>query len=371
MVAVFLLRNGWEKVDSSRGGLTFYYKQAAHGEMEILLPNSREIASYHQLLNDAVRMYSEFENQQNELTVQEIQNIDKDLHSFRIINSSDQSAPILLVNKILSSAETMFKDALEYERKHYDYKNKPDEEKEFLSSIDIKDEYLYHCRLRHTWKGSFGLTIETPLLMPSIGLFDDVPDTLGRKVTNRIVRSYGIVSNAVKEHSYSYILDNIENDTGKITLFRSFPGLIEHLRNNKIEISVAFSPLLKIDKSIEEYRKIEINQNTIALLQRALEEISKNEKIETIKLVGFPKILKASRKDLSDDNLFRSRIVTVEGFAEGIGKINLTFDLPLEAYQKAVRAHETLRSVVAVCKIKKHKKRWQVIDLLDFELFSS
>jgi len=363
--SLFLTRSGWKKIQSTNEGVDIYIEPNEIDPLEIYMPN-KNITRYNEIINDAIRTLSfSLNRKENELKNQII-GFDKDNHNYRIKTNDPESVPITIVHEILSATRCMIKEASYLELAKEYHALCPKDRKIRKSPSEESKKYLSSCKFTHTWRGSFGVTVQAPLLMPSIGLSENIPDTLGRKSTKLILNGIKLINAAVKTKSHNYILDNIKQDR-EFLIFNNFPELQENLKSNSIEYSIETSPLIMIDKNKYNESKININNTSLRYIERAIDELKKNDNELTIELVGFPEKIKSEKKYLLN-GLDGDRRVTVKGVSRDIDYASLTMSLSLEDYKKAIKAQEIPRDVKVKCKVKKKNKGWDVVEVYSFEL---
>lgn len=243
-----------------------------------------------------------------------------------------------------------------------------------MSPTDKSNQFLESCRFAHTWQGSFGVTIEAPLQAGSLGLLADIPESLGRKTTNRIARGLKLVDESVHKMSPSYILDNIKTEDD-ILILDHFPKLSESLKQYKVEFFINFSPTIKPDNSLIEFRGA-INQKALEYIDKIVTQIRKPDNEFDIQLVGFPEKIQATREGLLKELTKESGHVTIKGHAKGEGfnesKISLNFPIKeIKEYKKAISAHENFKVLIVKCRVKKRVRGWDVLKLYSFDIYDA
>ena len=139
------------------------------------------------------------------------------------INKNADSIDLTLLEVLISSAKYTFKEAAKIEHSLYLQTLSSFQKSKEKSIKEETDNFVNSCKFAHTWQGSFGVTLETPLSIPSLGMDNNIPEPLGRKASKRILSGMKVISEAVSAGSPDYILDNsAEND---ILIFSSMPQL--------------------------------------------------------------------------------------------------------------------------------------------------
>lgn len=363
----YLLRNGWKKETSNREGIEIFIEPNESKPFEIYLPKTAVENGALSLIEDAVKTLSHSEGRKVNEIVLGVIGIDKDLFNYRLPIDSSESVSVLLMREILDATTHAFKEASYYETKlTYDGLSR-ERKKQEISPRDQSSDFLKECKFAHTWRGSFGVTIEVPLHLPSYGLFVDMPDTLGRKTSKRIMRGFSILDKAVQLSSVDYVLDNIQvkND---ILVLEGMPSLLGVLRNYEIELGIKYSPLISIDSDY--VTNVLINAKKLSILEAAIDKVKYPDEIKDVLVVGFPETISSSKEDLLKDIDDAARRVTVRGVSAQVEEkvLSLKMDLSLEDYKKAIQAQAEVREVRVRCDVKKRYRGWEVINVRSFDL---
>lgn len=365
----YLARLGWKKEESNRSGFNVFIEPHETNPYEIYLPNKKSDDNYYLNLHDAVKALSQIENREMSSVILGIKNVDRDLFNYRITVVTSDSVPIVLINDLLSSTKYALKESARYEHQlYYETLSKKEKEKE-NNPQDKSINFINECKFAHTWKGSFGITIEVPLYLPSLGLFDNVPETFGRKASKRVVRGYGLVSEAVKRDSPDYILDNISSEND-ILIFMHFSELQNTIKRNEIDVDVKMSPVINIDPKIKDVPKITINEQSLYVLEKAVDQIKNPMYAKDIVIVGFPETISSPKEDLLEEVDDAVRRVTVKGISQHLKNytLSLKMTLSLDDYKKAIRAQDEVKNVRVHCDVVKKYRGWEVTKVKKFEL---
>lgn len=369
LIEFYLLKKGWSKSSTNRDSIDIFIEPDVENPFEIILPNRKIVAGYELNLKDAVRILSEIEDRPQEKIIENIKKIDRDFYNFRIKTEESDSVSFDLLNGLLNVNRHIFSKASLQENKLVFDNFEAEQRKKMKRPRDMAKRYIKDCRFTHTWKGSFGITIEAPLYLPTLGLFEDVSETTARKTTKRITDGYYIIDQAVKANSPSFIIDNSEQETD-ILVFEHLPELQTVIRREEIEISVNFSPIIKPDDKYKERTKSHLSARALRIAEEAINQVKYKKQELDIVLIGFPKTIHASKEDLLKDTEGSDRKVTVEGVSREIEYVSLKMDLSLEDYKKAIRAQDEVREVRVKCRVKKKTKGWEVMKVIYFELLS-
>jgi hypothetical protein len=367
-LAFYLERKGWRKSQSNRPAIDIFSEPAGENPLEIPIPNKEVPAGYTALISDAINILATLEERPASLVVRAIKSIDRDLHDYRVLGGNSESIAMPLLHELIGCTRELIHDSNRYlqtveNRDRRNRKKKGSRPSPKLESL----EYVKDCRFAHTWKGSFGITIETPLWLPSIGMFADIPETIGRKTTRRILDGYNILMKSVQAESYSYILETIK-DKHQLLMFEKFLALTDFLKDDSIDVSVELSPSISADESLKNISKAMINQKVLKNIDKAVEHLRNPIEELDIDIVGFPETISATMEGLLHDLTDEQGRVTVKGQSPHIGSCALRMQLAFEDYRKALLAQENVKPVRVKCRVRKQIKGWDVIRVDSFQL---
>jgi hypothetical protein len=373
--ALYLKKLGWISVPSNRNAIDIYIEPATNEPIEILLPN-REISDSKEIIDSAVNVLSSYLDKSKETVEKYISGIDKDFHNYRIKDPHNSprtiidSAPVTLVQSLVSATRFMLQDASKFHAKNDYQKLSQEEKKNHQSPKEVSKDFLGKCRFLHTWIGSFGITIETPLQIPSLGLFDNtqIPESLGRKTTKSVLKGFNLVNAALEKKSVDYLFDSIGDSKKEFLILSHFNDLLDSIKNYNIEYSVATSPIIKLNNDILPTSGINIDRKSLHYIETAINKLKTSDKIQKISFVGFPEAIRSSKQGLlSEETTKDIRKVTVKGTSKDIGHASLTMSLSIDNYMKALKAQQERKDVQVVCEVKQVLKGWEVIKVHAFD----
>jgi len=347
----YFRRNDWKKIDSQYSGLSIYINPKDEN-IKLLIPKQRT-SDYLLHIKNAVELISEIENKNITQIVNNILSLDRDFHNYRVLTVSQNSIKLSTAEQVLASARKIFELSA---KKEYDKSNFSIKE----NKRDKIASYINSCRFTHTWKGSFGFTVTSPLNAPSLGLFDDTSDTYERMVSKRIFRGFKIINEAVLKNSSDYIVDN--SDIGfDGNMCNKLLVLSEKLENNSVEYSITWGPVVKIQSEFTEPKSIKLDRKSFNLAEKAALKLSeKSEQFET-RFNGFPTSLRSDKEHLISKKEFGERYISVRGSSREIKSATLKMELEINDYLAAVKAHKEGRDVRVFCVVKRKHKGWEVL----------
>jgi len=361
---LYLRNNSWKEFNTQYHGLSIFENPAFEG-VELVLPktfNSQSAFDIEATLN-TLSIISEIEVDQLKLL---IHRFEFDLHNFRFPGERIESVPLDIIEEILTSTRKLIllsaQDTYNTMREFF--------QKEKVNKTDITTSYVKHCNFAHTWKGSFGITIESPVNPKSIGLYAEPMPNFERKVTQKIYKGMEIIKQAQEVKSHSVIVDNV--DVGfSGSMLKELLEIGEHSRySENIEYTTNWAPAIPVEAEYQKLNRVELSSLTFSYLEKAVNELKPDEEeVYQISFIGFPEKLSSTKEQLLDQEFSGSKNVVIRGSSRIMKSIvSLKVPLRYSDYQKAAHAHIQKKDIRIQCKVKRVVRGWEVIDYSKVEI---
>jgi len=359
---IYLDKSGWKVFDTQYKGLILYLNES-FPDLRVVIPLNFDIPDSNQRIDDSINLLALIREEKKEVLINLLSQFNVDLHNYRIPGKDISSVPLYLAEEIISSTRKLIYLSAQAEfEKMKDYFKK-----ENKSKMDVSSDYIQQCKFAHTWKGSFGFTIEAPLNLTSIGIFNDQPANYERKISQKIYDGMKIIKHAEKLNADNYIVDNSEIGFNS-KMLKEVLEIGEHINYNNLEYSTTWSPALPVETIYTEIKSFLLNKSTFQLVEKAVSKLNVDDDEYEIIFYGFPEGLKSTKELLLDKSLEGKRYIYVRGFSENIKEVTLKLDLNLVDYLKAVHAHENHNDVKVKCVVKKKPKGWEVLKVTSFDV---
>jgi hypothetical protein len=218
-------------------------------------------------------------------------------------------------------------------------------------------EYAGRCRFGHTYRGSFGFLIESPVGLNDEPVIDsvaaDVP--FERKVMQRIVRGLLSYNDAVAEEDPSSIA--VTAGGMSANMCDEIVGVLEDTGVSKIDLSVQLSPEWK-SHDVVSGNAFVIEAKYVDLLKDAADRMRKSEPPHEAVVVGRVVRLEAEGdpSDLVSDR--SNRDITISWDSPDYGLARVQVALPPEEYLEAVRAHSAGAVLSVTGTLKRQGRSW-------------
>lgn len=200
--------------------------------------------------------------------------------------------------------------------------------------------YTERCRFGHTFRGSFGFTIESPIVQndePSLSVFDQ-PAPFERRVVQRLARGLHAILLAEKSRNPAIIADGFK-DGFNANMCDALVDLAQET-TERIKFEIAWSPEWTPSPDVQA-SSYAINPSTIEVIREAAVLLRRVDTATVRTIVGKVTRLKSEHNpsDLLDVSSPRE-IVIQWGTAEH-GNLNVKVILEPADYIVAVEAHRS------------------------------
>lgn len=241
-------------------------------------------------------------------------------------------------------------------------------ERSFRRTVKEAKDYADGCRFAHTFKGSFGLAIESPVGLnnQTIMPFAEPELPLGRKIVRRIAVGLQSLKDSYSQDDLGPIISTPEGLNANMC--NELVGIIEGTGISRIDLSFVLSPEWEPDVPAPQPFKIEsryrdILKDAAARLTKADNDadVSIFGRIVNLHNVGDPSDL------MSDD---ADRIIQVNWDSPEHGLIKVSVSLDPASYLAAVEAHKQGRPISIQGRLQRKGRSWALLGAKDIRTVS-
>ena len=231
-------------------------------------------------------------------------------------------------------------------------------ERSFLRTVKEAKEYADGCRFAHTFKGSFGLAIESPVglnnqtLMP----FAEPDLPLGRKIVRRIAVGLQSLKDSYTQNDLGPILSTPEGLNANMC--NELVGIIEGTGIPRIELSFVLSPEWEPEVPSPAPFKIESRYRDI--LKDASTRLAKEDAEAEVVIFGRIVNLRASGNPADLMDSAADRIIQVNWDSPDLGMVKVSISLNPADYLAAVEAHGQGRPITIQGKLRRKGRSWSL-----------
>ncbi|EMO87087.1 hypothetical protein LEP1GSC024_0892 [Leptospira noguchii str. 2001034031] len=356
----FLEGKGWQLknfADSKR--LFFQGPSSDKGNpLQISLPSSDIYVDYYERINDLLNTLSKVYSESVETLLNRIALVAHDLLRMKVVSGLTENNTIPLdiaVNEVKGLKGLFLWGACS------EYTSKP----HFDKALSLAEKHVKNCRFGHTFEGSFGFTISSPLLSDysQLSLFTgEVEPPYERRVMERIVRGLSIMKEAVAEDNASIFVDNFSVGFNA----RMCDALIEmsNEQKNLLSFEVDWSYQINPSPGLSKIKWIEIGAKEIELAKYASDELKKIAPFQEV-IIGKITTLHSVIEPLSDVEIPRSAIIKYK-YEDRV--VDVKLELNKNQYLQAYEAHGAGQIIRVKGDLYRRGSVWKMDNVLSVEI---
>lgn len=228
--------------------------------------------------------------------------------------------------------------------------------------------YANSCRFGHTYRGSFGFTLESPLVPPAENdLFDKAPVPFERKVVMRLIQGMRLAFKAAEEGNISPIVQGVELGLSANGC-EDLATLIEQVSPKGLSFGFTLSPAVPTNMPPERM-EFKVAAEHAQLLQEAARELRREDFQIPVRISG--RVIRLQNESDPTDLSATTGLHEIAVFWESkdLGDLSVSVDLSPEEYLAAVSAHGSGRPVYISGDLAKRGHRWKLLQPKDFRIY--
>lgn len=331
--------------------------------IELVVPNSIRSSEYASQVSRVISAISAVEDRAEQDVARSIREVAFDVVRSRIPDAQvvNDSIRLEMAQSFVSGIRTVLAATANTEIDPQAY---------FLRTKKEASEYANRCRFGHTFRGSFGFTVESPLEPNShdaLPGFEPAPP-FERRVIQRLARGFRSVSAAVTADSVDPIIGSIK--TGfSANVCEQLAALVDGTSPSGVKFDFSFSPEWKgtpTYPSQEEH--FELGRPQVEVIREAAKVLRAH--ITAWRETVFGRVIRlASQADPSDlMDTMGEREVAILWSSEATGDITVRTSLTPMDYLQAVEAHAAGRPVEVSGTLERRGRRWVLFNPIGFQL---
>lgn len=365
-LVMYLEFTGWKPASTSNDRwLVLEGASDIDGEpLEIVLPYDSSAPDLNIYLANAVNLLSAVTEDLPENAVRKIKYYDRDVLNIRDLETGEQdSITLRLAARQVSQLKRLVAFAASSEREPRPH---------FNVALGIGRRMIERYRFGHTFRGSFGFTIESPIVSKPIQLplFPEdeqevVIMPLERRVMERIVRGLLATQKATAERDLQRLVGEYFSGFNA-----NMCDAIVRMSKDKtlpLEYTVLWSPRLEPADDIETPGIIRLTETSYQYLEDASRELRELEP-EYAVIRGMVTDLSSKGDPLGSSDIPRSVAVRWTNRPEGGRPVKVIMSLEKEDYIAAHKAHLDWKTVEVTGIIKRVGNLWRLSDPRDFKV---
>jgi hypothetical protein len=349
----YLRATGWTRIKYQNRRLAVYAKELQEGEPPaiVALPDKPSYSDFSTRMLEAVERLAEVEETTPGDMYQKIQSVGQDSMRLRLNLPSDLALPSLEVTaSFLQGARDLvaYAACMEQEARPY-----------FTQPFHIGKEQALRCQFAHTFQGSFGFTINSPL--PTVGqlYLPRFGSPLERRIVERITRGLLSVQTARETQRSEEISEHFESGLNG-NMCKAVLEMLKELPDTPVEYSVNWSVSLRPAHDVERFTPIILDKEVSYYLRDAAKCLE-----TTLPDPEHDKTIEGRVISLSVENQSERQVTLL---ADGYGKVSFLLDA--EDYATACDAHRDNLVVTVMGTLQRNSKGGELWTLLSSHSFN-
>jgi len=356
----FLRLKGWEAHPHKNQKIELFRpNQEGLPPIEFVIPRSADAADFSRRVVDAATSLATLFHVTPEMVIAQIRDVSKDILNTRFVSEENDQDSIALeratlivegLKKFLTYASTGEISALPF----------------FNKPLPRAIKNVQRCRFGHTFRGSFGFTVESPLL-PMVGsLWPDevVERPYERRVIERIYRGLKSVDTAKQEHSIDALVNNYESGLNA-NMCDALVDMSEG-SSGELSFSVRWSPKIPEEKASD---TVAIDHEAIEYVKAARIQLRRLEEARDVTIEGRVVLLKSDSQPWEDEPEDEHTVV-ISWIDVGGKAVKTRLVLSPENYLTACNAHMQGRAVSVSGRLERRGKYTRLLNPQGFRLGS-
>lgn len=362
----FLEDNSWNRVDHPNTHINVFEGLDQAGERtKLVLPATVDLVDAQSLISNALDLLSvSLDVSVKSLTAFLVQRTTDVLRarSFRLVGHDD-SLPLDIASEWISRMRQLLAASA-----YTEHEPRPSFEK----TGALGAEFAHHCRFGHTFKGSFGLSIESPVFPnPSIPELEaSARQPFERRVFERIARGIKSLRDAIKEDSIDIMLESYTTGLNA-NMCRALSEAYEAVDGRRIEYLFTWSSEIPVAEDISGLNPFTFDGRAYEFAKATALQLEQQDDYEEQLIEGKIYQLKSKEPVNPTFELLQTdRVITVKWSREGSPGKSIRVPLSSEDYQLACDAHRDGQMIQVSGIPQKNGKFWTLHNAHGFRIKS-
>jgi hypothetical protein len=329
----------------------FRLSESGYDDIELIVPKDRRAADFDRRLKGAIETLSQLEERPPDEIVASIRAVGYDIVRSRIPDELVLEDTIYLesARNYINGMKDLLAATATTELRPQPFFGRASKE---------ATEYSEQCRFGHTYRGSFGFTIESPLTpdktasLPGI----DPPLPFERRVVQRLALGIQHVCESVERENVKPLVEGFRDGFGANGCDR-FASLVRSTAYSGMSFGFIFSPEWKLPEILRASLQFTVGPRHVEMARAAADAL-RGESLETRADVTGPVVRLQNEADPSDLSAIMGEGEISILYSSDYGDIHVRVTLSPPDYLKAVEAHRLGRSVRVSGTLVHHGRYW-------------
>jgi hypothetical protein len=321
-------------------------------DIEIILPREKSSPDYLRLVRSALRTLSDLQERETDKIIADIRLVGFDVMRSRIPNAAvvDDTILIEVAKGYINGVRGLLAATATTEMQPDPF---------FLRVRKEASLYADACRFGHTFRGSFGFTVESPVMPnnePALPIVDQNAP-FSRRVMERMVRGVSAVVEAVARDDTTDLEANAKLGFSANSC-EAFADLIENTSPGGLLFDFAFSPEWRASPELVQVKEFHVGHQHVEATRSAAKKM-RLELLARTEFVFGRVVRLASDVDPSDLLIpTGEREIVIQWQSPETGELHVHVTLDAANYLLALEAHREGRPVVAEGTLEKRGRTW-------------
>ncbi|MEN8134004.1 MAG: hypothetical protein ABFS18_00520 [Thermodesulfobacteriota bacterium] len=324
----FLKSKDWKEIVHRNRKLSVFHgpKNDAGVPLELFLPRSDNFEDFDKRMYDVFLLISNLYEIEPSILAGLLKCFNRDNFFIKISpnDKSLSSIPLELAKKEVNGIRNLFVYSACSEKNALPHHNYP-------STVGY--QMAEKIRFGHTFQGSFGFSIETPVIeeFKQQGLFSP---PIERKVIERIVRGIKNTTEAVSKKDPEILVANFSSGFNS----RMCEAIVEmgEALEIPVELSVQWATNLPPTEDVSDFKSKTFGDEEISYLKYAAEKLKEVSPEKTL-IIG--KVVNLHSNDPTSED--GKRTIILKHYHEEYGNIDVRIELGISQYLQAIEAHKS------------------------------
>ncbi len=359
-IARYLFLHSWKRTDFSSDRVVIFSgpDDDEGNSLELVLPQNMDFADARVRLADAVNLVAAVEDRSVYEVLRSIAAVDRDIVYMRVLNGR-QRLSISLERGVTILKElrdlVAFSACAEQDPRPY-----------FAKATAKGKEYAEKCYFGHTFRGSFGFSIESPVPpSPKDRLFTEPP--FERRVIERIFLGLASARDAVLSGAIEDLTETY--DTGlNANMCEALIHILENSTDAGLEYRVSWSPNYDPPEELRSRSTVRLEQGGIQYLDSAARKLRTPKQSALMTVTGRIVQLRSNIAPDEDVTATEEHTITISGKDGDSIMRKLRVSLSPPEYREACDAHKDGKDVSVSGRLEKVGKFWALMAPKDFSV---
>lgn len=329
----------------------FVFSEAGYEDIELVVPKNADTADSARRLKGAIETLSQLEDRASADVIASIRGIGYD-----VVRSSIPDELVLENTIHLERARSYVNGMKDLLAATATTELRP--QPFFSRQSKEATEYSEKCRFGHTYRGSFGFTIESPLAAQASESLPgmDPPLPFARRVVQRLALGIQHICESVERQDIGPLMEGFRDGFGANGCDR-FASLIRDTAYSGMSFGFMFSPEWKVPEKLRNRVQFSVGPRHVAMAMAAADAL-RGDSVETRVDVSGQVVRLQNEADPSDLSAMMGEGEVSVLYSSEFGNIHVRVTLTPPDYLKAVEAHRLGRAVHVSGNLVKRGRYW-------------